>query len=1101
MWFTRISIKNPIFATMLMVALVVLGLAAYWRLPVEEMPDVKFPFVVVVTAYPGASPEIVENEISRPIEEKITGLSGLKHVSSDSYNGQSVVVAEFELSMDTEKALRDVRVKVDEAKVEFRKEIKEPQIIQARNDDRPTISVALTSDKLSARQLTVIADQTVRRQFQTLKGVASATIVGGVERQVRVQLDPARMRAFGVGADQVISALRSENQEVPVGNIEFDKTERIVQVKGRIKDVEDFRHIIVTRSNGQVISLGQVAQVFDGEDEQQSLSRVNGKRAISLDIRKVDGSNTIEVTDAVKEMVKKLDKEMSEDGLNLAVVNDSSKGIRNSLSDVRATLLEGAALTILIVWLFLGSWRSTVITGLTLPVALIGTFFVLQAFGFTLNVMTLMALSLCIGLLVDDAIVVRENIVRHVEMGKGHYQAAMDGTQEIGLAVLATTLTIVAVFMPVGFMGGIIGKFFYQFGIAVCASVLISMFVSFTLDPMLSSVWHDPHIHGARHGGIFGRILDAFERWLDRVSAFYGRVIAWVLEEKRLNMNKWVVFALAVVFLPITILAVFTRPRARAWIMSGFKGNPTWSHRFLVVLAGILSFVLALAIPAMGGVGTEFIPKADVGRIYIDFRTPIGTAIEYTEVKVKQVEAALHEFKEIDEVYSTVDADSKHITNVTIKLVDKKKRSRGQEELVKLIRARIEKIAGIEVRNVRGQGGGGGDGGAIAIQVQGKDLDELKRIAETIAERLKRIPHVTEVQTSLRAAKPSVDIEVNREMAGKVGLSVGQIGQALRPLIAGDEITTWKAPDGENYDVILRLPKSNRRIAEDLADLPIASHDIDPRTGQYAMVPLGQVATVKDSGTSTLIKRRDSYRNVTINADVDGVPVGSVQPEIKKMLEGIQMPPGYRQVQEGDNEFMTESAGFAGIAMLIGMVFIYLVLASQFGSVLQPFAIMTSLPLSLLGVFLALMAWRSTLNLFSIIGIIMLMGLVTKNAILLIDFVNRLRAEGMNRFDAMVEAGRVRLRPILMTTFAMIGGMLPLALALGEGAESRAPMAHAIIGGVITSTLLTLVVVPVVFTYLDDLTAWLLHFFKPKGEAVHGLPAGLESAPEPGTGR
>ncbi|WP_269532305.1 efflux RND transporter permease subunit [Chitinimonas sp. BJYL2] len=1099
MWFTRISIKNPVLATMMMLALVVLGLFAYKQLPVEEMPDIKFPFVVVVTAYPGASPEIVENEISRPVEDKLVTLPGIKHVTSDSYNGQSVVVAEFELNTDNEKALRDVREMVDEAKVEFRNEILEPRIFQARNDDRPTISVALASDKLTPRQMTTLADQNIRREFQTIKGVGSATIVGGVERKVRVELNPERLRALGVGVDQVISTLRSENREVPIGNIEFDKTERVVQIKGRIRDADDFRHMVVARNNGQIITLGQVAKIEDGEDEMQSLSLVDGKRAISIDIRKIDGANTIEVTDAVKTAVDKLNEEYLSQGLKLQVVNDTSIGIRRSLSDVTHTLFEGALLTVLIVWLFLGSWRSTVITGLTLPVALIGTFFFLQAFGFTLNVMTMMALSLCIGLLIDDAIVVRENIVRHIEMGKGHYEAAMDGTAEIGLAVLATTLTIVAVFLPVGFMGGILGKFFYQFGIAVCASVLISMFVSFTLDPMLSSIWHDPHVHGMGHKGLLGKILDKFEKLQDRVADAYGRTIAWVLSENRIGVPKYVVIPLAVIGLPITLLALATRPRARAWLKSGFKGRPSWSHRFIVVLGGLASFVLALAIPATQMVQTEFIPKADVGRIFIDYRTPIGTALEYTEAKAHQVEAALREFKEIKELYTTVSSDSKHIAFVSIKLVDKDQRERGQEELVKLMRERIERVAGIEVRYVRGASGGGGDA-PISIQVQGKDLEELKRIAENIAERLKTVPHLTDVQTSLRAAKPAVDIEVDREMAAKVGLSIGQIGSALRPLIAGDEITTWVGPDGENYDVILRLPKSNRRVAEDLADLPIASRDIDPRTGQQTMVPLGQVAQVKESGTSTLIKRRDQYRNVTITANVDGVPVGSVQADVKKVLDGIQMPPGYRQVQEGDAEFMKESAGYAAIAMGIGMMFIFLILASQFSSVFQPLAIMTSLPLSLLGVFLALWLWGSTLNLFSIIGVIMLMGLVTKNAILLIDFVNRLRAEGMDRFNAMIEAGRIRLRPILMTTFAMIGGMLPLALALGEGSEQRAPMAHAIIGGVISSTVLTLVVVPVVFTYLDDFSIWLLHFFK-RGRHAAPVDHTIDLIEQPGTGR
>ncbi|QNM98342.1 efflux RND transporter permease subunit [Chitinimonas koreensis] len=1098
MWFTRISIQNPVFATMMMVALVVLGLFAYKRLPIEEMPNVEFPFAIVVTSYPGASPEIIESEISRPLEEKLSTISGLKNVNSDSYNGQSVVFAEFELSTDMDTAMKDVRDKVDEAKVDFKREVNEPYITRARNDEAPTISVAITSNVVSQRQMTIRTEQQIKRQFQGIKGVGTVSVVGGIERQLRIEILPERMRALGIGADQVIAAVRSENQEVPIGNIEFDKTERVVQLKGRYTEAADFRHIVVARRDGQPITLGQVANVIDGEQTQESLALVNGRRALSLDIRKVDGANTIQVADDVKAMVAQLNKEMKADNIELQVIGDSSRGIRRSLGDVQHTLLEGALLTIAIVWLFLGSWRSTVITGLTLPVALIGTFFFLQLFGFTINVMTLMAMSLCVGLLVDDAIVVRENIVRHAEMGKGHYQAAMDGTQEIGLAVLATTLTIVAVFMPVGFMGGIIGKFFFQFGIAVCAAVLISMFVSFTLDPMLSSVWHDPHAHGMRHGGPLGRILDGFERWMDKVSAFYGRTIEWVLGEHRVGVPKWLALILAALFLPITLLVLATRPRARAWVFGGFKGKPSWSHRSLVLIGAFV--LLFSSFGLVSKIGAEFIPKADVGRIYIDFRTPIGTSLDYTTAKAQQVENALHEFPEIDEIYTTIntgDSGGKHIALTTLKLVDKNKRELSQEQMIKNVRERLERIAGLEIRGVRGPNGGGG-GSAVSINVQGKDLGELKRIAETITERLKAVKGLTNVQTSLRAAKPAVDIEVNRELAGAVGLSVGQIGSALRPLVSGDDIGTWQAPDGESYDIVVRLPESNRRIAEDLADVPIASNDVNAH-GQPLMIPLSQVATIRDSGTATLIKRRNLFRTVEINADVEGVPVGSVQPAVQKVLDSVQMPPGYRYVQEGANQDMQESFGYAVQALIIGVVFIYLVLASQFASFSQPVAIMFSLPMSLIGVFIALLAWRSTLNLFSIIGIIMLMGLVTKNAILLIDFVNRLREDGMDRFHAIVEAGRVRLRPILMTTFAMIGGMLPLALALGEGSEQRAPMAHAIIGGVITSTLLTLVVVPVVFTYLDDLGAWLRRKFGGKhAEAPAALP---QVAPEAGSGR
>ncbi|MGQ5523676.1 efflux RND transporter permease subunit [Chitinimonas sp. PSY-7] len=1082
MWFTRISIQNPVFATMMMVALVVLGLFAYQRLPIEEMPDIEFPFAIVVTSYPGASPEIIESEISRRVEEKLSTISGLKNLTSDSYSGQSIVVAEFELDTNVDQAMKDVREKVDEAKAEFRKEVKEPYITRARESDGPTLSVAITSDKLNERQMTIRADQYIQRQFQTVKGVGSVRLVGAIKRQLNIEILPEKMRALGIGADQVISAIRTENQEVPVGNIEFDRTERVVQLKGRLIEAAEFGKIVVARRNGQPILLNQIANVIDGEQTRDSLALVNGKRALTVDITKISGANTVQVADDVRAMVDNLNKELSAENIQLQVVGDGSRGIRRSLADVKSTLFEGAALTVLIVWLFLGSWRSTVITGLTLPVALIGTFFFLQLFGFTINVMTLMAMSLCVGLLVDDAIVVRENIVRHAEMGKGHYQAAMDGTAEIGLAVLATTLTIVAVFMPVGFMGGIIGKFFFQFGIAVCAAVLISMFVSFTLDPMLSSVWHDPHAHGMKHSGPVGKVLDGFERWMDKVSALYARAIEWVLNPTRQSMPKWLVLMLAVLFLPITLFILATRPRARAWLKSGLKGKPSWSHRSMVLIAaGALFFGSFLLVPM---IGAEFIPTADVGRINIDYRTPIGSSLDYTTSKAQQVEEALHAFPEIEEMYTSIntgDSGGKHIAHTNLTLIEKKKRI-SQEALIKKIRGRLEQIAGIELRSVKGPEGGGGRS-PIFITLQGKDLGELQRIAENVAERLGKIKHVVNVQTSLRAAKPAIDINVNREMASTLGLSVSQIGTTLRPLIAGDDIGTWQAPDGESYDIIVRLPENNRRIAEDLANLPIASTDIDSRTGQPVMIPLSQVAEIKDSGTPTLIKRRNLFRNVEVYADVEGVPVGEVQAEVDQVLKSIQMPPGYRFAQEGANRDMDESFGYAVQALVTGVIFIYLILASQFGSFSQPLAIMTSLPLSLVGIFLALLAWRSTLNLFSIIGVIMLMGLVTKNAILLIDFVNRLREQGVERFAAIVEAGHVRLRPILMTTFAMIGGMVPLALALGEGSEQRAPMAHAIIGGVITSTLLTLVVVPVVFTYLDDLGMWLKQKFSIKHPA------------------
>ncbi len=1021
MWFTRVSITHPVFATMLMLALMVLGLFSSQRLSVEEFPDVKFPIVVVNTTYPGAAPEIIETDVSRKVEEAISAVNGIKNLYSYSYEGLSVVIAEFELTVNPEIAVQDVREKVAAVKRQFRKEVDEPTISRYNPDERPIVSVALTSDTVSLRDLTTRADKYVQKQYQTIKGVGKVNLVGGTKREVQVLLNPAAMHALGVGADQVVAALKSENQELPAGSLSVRGGEQLVQLQGKLATPQAFERLIVAQRGGQTIYLGQVATIRDGEAERESVALVNGKTALTLDIIKVQGGNTIEVADRVREKTAQLAKELAPEGIRVGILNDGSNGVRRSLSGVRTNLLEGAALTIAIVFLFLGSWRSTVITGLTLPVALVGTLFFIFAAGFTINVMTLMALSLCVGLLVDDAIVVRENIVRHATMGKSAYQSALDGTAEIGLAVFATTMSIVAVFVPVGFMGGIIGKFFFQFGLTVTAAVLISMFVSFTLDPMLSSVWRDPHAHGAKHGGWVGPLLDWFEAWMDRMVELYGKVIGWAL-----------------------------------------------GHRKSVLLIAGASLVGAFAlVPVVGG---EFVPEPDLSRLRVRFDTAEGASLDYTDAKAKQVEAALREFPEVIETYASVNVGGslgKNAAVIDLRLVPRAERNRTQKQLVPLLRERLARIAGIRLKAIVVPDGPGGDQKPIYLSIQGGDFAELKRIAAQVTEKLSHIQGLTDIDLSLKEAKPTVEVKLNRELTAQAGLSLERIGAALRPLIAGDAATTWKAPDGENYDVRVRLAPGERESAADLAALHFAGSS-DPATGRPRMIPLAQVADVKETLGPTQINRRALAREIALTASLAGRPLAEVSAEVDAALKGIALPPGYRFDMYGASRDMAESGAYAASALMLAVVFIYMVLASQFGSFTQPLAIMSSLPLSLIGVMAALLVAGSTLNIFSIIGVIMLMGLVTKNAILLVDFVNHLRANGMERTAAIMEAGRVRLRPILMTTFAMVAGMAPLVLTSTEGAEQRAPMAHAIIGGVITSTLLTLVVVPVVFTYLDD---------------------------------
>jgi len=1020
MWFTRISIQNPVFATMMMAACLVLGLFAYQRLSIEQFPDVAFPVVVVQTEYPGASPESVETDVTRKIEEAVNTISSLKTLSSRSYEGLSVVIAEFQLTVDPSKAAQDVREKVAMVKPVFRKEVKEPRVSRFNPDDLPVVSIALRSETRSLRELTTLADELIKKRIESARGVGQATIVGGVKREIQVLLKPTELQALGIGVDQVMQAVRNENQELPAGTLTTPEREQMVQVQGRIARPEQFRSIIVTRRGGQPVLLSQVANVVDGQEEEASLALIDGKRAVALDVVKAQDANTIEVVDGVREIVDQLQRELPPDA-KLEVVRDTSKGIRDSVHDVKITLLQGAALTVLIVFLFLNSWRSTVITGLTLPIALIGTFLVMYAAGFTINLLTLMALSLCVGLLIDDAIVVRENIVRHMRMGKDHHQAALDGTQEIGLAVMATTFTIVAVFLPVGFMGGIIGRFFHQFGITVAAAVLLSMFVSFTLDPMLSSVWRDPESHGEHGTGWLAKLNGSLERLQDRLAARYQRLLAWALV-----------------------------------------------HRKTTVAIAALSFFGSFALVPL--VGSEFVPEADLGELMVQVNTPVGSSLEFTQGKVEQAEAALREFPEVATTYSTINTGTslgKNYATIFAKLTPRSERGTNQKELQVPMRARLSRIAGIQVTNL-GVFQSVGSGKPLQVSLQGPDIVELERLAQQVMRVMADIPGVVDIDSSQKAAKPTLAIRLNRELASDLGVGVENIGASLRVLLAGDAASSWKAPNDQIYDVRVRLPATERNTAEDLGRVYLASAQLNA-DGSPKMVALRHVADFVPTTGATQINRKDLSREVLMTANASGWPAGDLGQLIKAQIGSIALQPGYRFVMGGSTKDIQETMGHALTALVLAIILIYLILASQFASFLQPLAIMASLPLALAGVLIALLAARSTLNIFSIIGFVMLMGLVTKNAILLVDFINHKLAEGLDRSSAVIEAGRVRLRPILMTTSAMIFGMLPLALGVGEGSEQRAPMAHAVIGGIVTSTLLTLVVVPVLYTYMDDL--------------------------------
>ena len=1046
MWFTKVSLKNPVFATMVMLAFVVLGLFSYQRLKIDQFPNIDLPVVVVSTEYPGASPEIVESEVTKKVEEAVNSIAGINALTSRSYEGMSVVVVEFELNIDGRKGADDVREKVALMRPTLRDEVKDPRILRFDPASRAIWSLAVLpgSSSLSAVELTNWTDQVLKKRLQNVSGVGAVNMVGGTLREINIYLNPQAMESLGVSAEQIANAVASEAKDMPVGSLRSLQQDRVIQLEGRMLRPEMFGQIIVARKATTPIRLSQVATIKDGAQEVENLALYNGQRTLLITVQKALDENTIEVVDNLNKAVAAIQAELPK-GVRLETVQDGSRPIRVGVENVRRTLIEGALLTILIVFLFLNSWRSTVITGLTLPIAIIGTFLFMYMLGFTINMVTLMALSLCVGLLIDDAIVVRENIVRHVQMGKAPYEAAMDGTQEIGLAVLATTFSIVAVFLPIGFMGGVIGKFFHEFGLTIVAAVLISMFVSFTLDPMLSSVWHDPSIdvhgktnHSNKPATWYDRTIVPITTWFDRntqrLEALYQTTLRWSLQHKRATL-------------------------------------------------GLAAVIFVTSIFMMPLLGTEFVPKADFSETSVNFYTPVGSSLEATEAKAQQVEQIIREFPEVRYTLATINtgnANGKIYASIYIRLIDRKQRQRNVDEMTSVLRDRLHRVSGITVTHAGLLDSVGGNK-QIEFSLLGPDLRELERLAQQVMDKVRPIPGLVDLDSSVKPNKPTVQVALQREAASDLGLTLGNIGNQLRILVEGKTVTNWLASDDQTYNVNVRLAPNARDNIQDIERLPFVVGTATDGTARVAR--LNQFAHVVEGTGPNQINRRNLMREVAINANVFSRSAGEVSGDIKKIMEEMVLPPGYRYQFSGSTKSMKESFEYAMSALVLAIVFIYMILASQFKSFLQPLALMTALPLTLIGVVLALLMFGSALSMFSVIGMVMLMGLVTKNAILLIDFAIRAREDkvdvngthqmGLPREEALLLAAQVRLRPILMTTLAMIFGMVPLAFALTEGSEQRAPMGQAVIGGVITSSLLTLVVVPVVYCYLDDFAQWI----------------------------
>jgi HAE1 family hydrophobic/amphiphilic exporter-1 len=1071
MFISDFAIKRPLITVVTMLTLVIFGVVALFRLQTDEFPEVAPPYVSVGLIYPGASPDVVESEVLDPVEEAIASISGVKTIIGSASDGFASIVIEFVFEKPLLEATQDIRDAISTIRSDLPEELEEPVIRKLNDTDRPIVSLALSSNTLSPAELTRLADPTITRELRSIPGVAEVTVVGALERELTVQIRPDALQAAGIGVAQVVQALQLQNLAAPVGRVTGSLDERSIRLHGRAEDPQEFARIVVAERNGQLIRLGQVADVIDGTEEQRSLALFNSQESVGIDIKKSRGYSTTTVSDEIRARVEALRGTLPQDA-KLEMVQDAGTRVDAAVLNVQEMLLEGAALTVLVVFLFLNSWRSTVITGLALPVSVLASFIAVWAFGFTLNTMSLLGLSLAIGILIDDAIVVRENIVRHVEMGRDHYTAAREGTAEIGLAVAATTFSILAVFIPIAFMSGVGGQWFKPFALTMACSVLVSLFVSFSLDPMLSAYWADPHREEHEKAWIT-RKLDRFNAWFNRQAQRYKRVIAWALDHR-----------LAVVAIAIgTFFGSFAIPsKGLAGILVVLAGvaiavygllhTTRWYLRLASLAAGTAFAILVLPLaPSFANVGVSFFPEDDRSEFNIQIETPPGSNLEYTRLKAEEAARIVRAHPEVRYTYTTLGggvSEAVDVGNIYVRMVAKHERDVSAEELAQQVREELNRVAGVTLAVFTSDFGGGRK--QLQLEVRGPDLASVGEGAEMVMAQIKQVPNAVDIALSSKGQKPELNVELDRGVAGSLGITVGQVAQSLRPAFAGIDAGDWIDPSGETRDVVVRLAPEARRRAADLRQLPLVIPGPD---GVPTTVPLGQVARIEETTGPAVIDHLDRDLTVIVGSNVSGRSTGEVTADINARLATLTLPPGVTVTHGGDTEAQNEVFSQIFLALGVAVLLMYLILVMQFGSFLDPMAIMLSLPLSLIGVMLALSITGGTINIMSLIGVILLAGIVAKNAILLIDFAKWAREDrGVPLREALIEAGAIRLRPILMTTFALIAGMVPVALGRGEGAQFRAPLGVAVIGGVVTSTLLTLIAIPTFYEVLDDMRGW-----------------------------
>ncbi|HUD73368.1 MAG TPA: efflux RND transporter permease subunit [Dongiaceae bacterium] len=1017
MTLSDLSIRNHVFAWMLMAAMILFGAIGYARLGVSQNPDVDFPVLNVAVTLEGASPEVIETDVIEILEDSVVSVEGVRSISSTAKQGRASLTVEFDLKRDIDLALQDVQTRIAQAARLLPREIDPPVITKTNPEDQPILWLNLSGHR-PQQQLAEYIRNVLKPAFQTLPGVGEVTMGGYLERNIRVWLDARRMESYGLTADDVVTAIQDQHIEVPAGRIESGDREMNVRSEGEAIDVSELAAIVVAARAGAPIRLGDVAVVEDGLEDKRRIARALGQPALGMGIRKQRGSNAVDVAHAVKARLEEVRAALPKD-MTLAVNFDGTTIVEEAVHEIQFSLLLAALLTGFVCWAFLGSWTSTVNILLAIPTSIIGTFLCMYFFGFTLNTFTLLGLSLSVGIVVDDAIMVLENIVRHREAGLGRVEAALVGAREITFAAMAATAAITAVFLPVAFMKGIIGRFFFEFGVTISVAVLLSLLEALTLTPMRCSQFLETSEKRGRYGA-------AIERLFDRLARGYGR-----------------------------------------WL------GPALRHRGLVMIAAGVVFVASLGVLTF--MRRELVPSQDLSRFMMRLQTPVGSSVDYTDRLTQRAEAFLASRGEVYRYFTVVGGFGQggdvNTANAFVTLLPKGHRPVDPEtghqlsvqEFMGLARRELNAIPGLRavMQDLSQQGFSAQRGFPVELAILGPDWDKLASLSSALMDRMRQGGMVTDVDTDYQVGMPEVEVRPDRQRAADLGISMASIGSTVNTLIGGARVARFK-DGGRRYDIRVRLQADQRRNPDDIRRLLL-------RTGSGGLVRLGDVVTLEERPTLQIISHRDRRRAIGIFANLaPGASQAKVLASVQKMGREM-LPEGYSLVLSGSAQAFQESFDSLVFALVLGLVVAYMILASQFNSFTHPIIVLLALPFSVSGALLALALGDQSLNIYSMIGLILLMGIAKKNSIILVDFTNQLRRQGLPREAALLRACPIRLRPILMTSISTIAGAVPAALALGPGAETRIPMSLAVIGGITVSTFMTLFVVPAGYSLLDDL--------------------------------